>query len=323
MNRRATVLLAFVAVSLCALHQVSSASTPAPRSPDHSVTPIQAVAISPHNQIYAGTFGRGIFASSDGGKTWTADNTDLSNQNVLAVSVKARGMVFVGTFGGGVYRSNNGNDSRWVQVNSGLGSTEVTCLEVDQNGGVYAGTSTGGVYHSVDNGESWDAVGDLHEYVNAIAVDGGGSVLVGTSYGIYRTNDSGTTWTKDNTGLTCKDVWSLVIDQHGRVFAATNGGGVFRSLDGGGSWVQVNEGLASKNAASVAVCPTGKLFVGTTEGVFVSSDDGESWSSFVANEPDNVVRCLSVGLNGQLLVGSQWINIFSSNPIQPLPEDGV
>ncbi len=323
MNRCTTVLLVFPAVLLCILYQASSASSPAPRSPDFSVTPIQAVAISPHNQIYAGTFGRGIFASSDGGKTWAAENSDLSNQNVLAVSVKPRGTIFVGTFGGGVYRSNGDNGSRWVQVNSGLGSTEVTCLEVDQNGGVYAGTSTGGVYRSVDNGGSWSAVGDLHEFVNTVAVDGAGNILAGTSHGIYRTGDGGTTWTNESSGLSCKDVWSLVIDQHGRAFAATNGGGVFRSLDGGRSWIQVNAGLASKNTGSIAVCATGKLFVGTPEGVFVSSDTGESWSSFVESEPDNAVRCLSVGLNGQLLVGSQWINIFSSNPIQPLPEDGV
>lgn len=323
MNRRTKVLSLFLSAFLCTLYQVSSSSTPATRSPDHSLSPIQAVAISPHDRLYAATFGLGIFASSDGGQTWHAANANLSNQNVLAVAIKNHGLIFVGTFGGGVYRSDNDSGQRWLQVNSGLDCREVTCLETGEGGDVYAGTSSGQVYHSPDNGESWQCVGELGEYVTTMAVSGNGEILAGTSHGIRRTSDGGRNWVEADAGLTCKDVWSLALDQRGYAFAATNGGGVYRSLDNGRSWVQANTGLASRNAGSVAVCAEGKLFVGTTRGVFVSSDDGESWSSFVSSEPDNVVRCLTVGPNGQLLVGSEWVNIFKSNPVDPIPEEGT
>ena len=323
MSRRPVVAVFLLIACLVFLHHAGKSSTPSPRSPDRSVTPIQAVAISSEDKIYAGTFGLGVFSSTDGGKTWNAANSDLSNKNVLAVSTKNKGAIFVGTFGGGVYRNDNDGASRWEQVNSGLDSREVTCLHTGENGSIYAGTSIGRIFHSRDNGESWTCIGDVGEFVTTLAEKAGENIFAGTSHGIYRTRDAGKTWAKGNAGMTCEDVWSLAVDQKGNLLAGTNGGGVYRSTDGGDTWIPFNTGLRSKNVGSVAVCITGKIFAGTTEGVFVSSDEGGTWSSFVNNGPDSVVRCLSVGLNGELLVGSQWVDIFSANPVQPLPEDGV
>lgn len=323
MNRRPAIATSILMACLCVAYQAATSSTPVSRSPDRTLTPIQAVAITSQNKIFAGTFGLGMFSSSDGGRTWSAANADLSNQNVLAVTARNKGAIFVGTFGGGVYRSDNNDGSRWVQVNAGLNSKEVTCLQTGEDGNVYAGTSTGQIFHSSDNGESWMYIGDLGEFITTLAIAGNENILAGTSRGIYRTHNAGRTWARGNPGMTCHDVWSLAVDQHGNVFAGTNGGGVYLSLDAGETWAQINAGLKCKNVGSVAVCVTGKVFVGTTDGVFVSADEGKSWSSFVSNGPDSVVRCLTVGLNGQLLVGSHWIDIFSSNPVQPLPEDGV
>ena len=139
MDLRTAVLLGILCLSLGALSQQTRASEPAP-VPDPLRTPIQAVAISPYNQILAGTFGNGLFASFDGGKTWAARNNSLSNRNVFAIAVKSRNTIFAGTFGGGIYRSKDEHALEWVQVNSGLNCNEVICLEVDQSGGLYAGT---------------------------------------------------------------------------------------------------------------------------------------------------------------------------------------
>ena len=324
MDRRMAVFLALACYAFLASGQNSLASNPAAPVPDPSRTPIQAIAVSPYDQIYAGTFGNGLFASFDGGRTWASRNGGLTNKNVFAIAAKSRQTVFVGTFGGGVYRSEGGRD--WVGANEGMNSREVVCLDIDARGRIYAGTSTGQIFCSQDDGQNWTLVGDIGGYVNAIAINRDGEILAGTSHGIFLSETQGKEWSKADKGLTCQDVWSLTLNANGHVFAATNGGGVYRSTDNGSSWREVNAGLTNRNAGSVAVCPNGNLFVGTTEGVFVSRNDGDSWNSFVADPSNTSVRCLTIGFEGQLLVGTHWVDLFETNPVQPVPEeaeDGV
>lgn len=63
-----------------------------------------------------------------------------------------------------------------------------------------------------------------------------------TKAGMYRSRDSGRTWHEANTGLTYKNVWSLV--QHpktGALYAGTSPTGVFISHDHGASWQECEQ----------------------------------------------------------------------------------
>jgi photosystem II stability/assembly factor-like uncharacterized protein len=67
---------------------------------------VLALAIDPAapTTIYAGTQGGGIFRSTDGGSTWTAFNTGLSNMNVTTLAISSTGTTLhAGTRGGGVF----------------------------------------------------------------------------------------------------------------------------------------------------------------------------------------------------------------------------
>ena len=54
--------------------------------------------------IYAGTFGGGVFRSADGGGSWQAVNSGLTNLDVRSFAISGDGRVYAGTFGG-VFRS--------------------------------------------------------------------------------------------------------------------------------------------------------------------------------------------------------------------------
>jgi len=82
--------------------------------PDFNMAPLSALAIDPQTPttIYAGTGGHvhtmtgaGVFESLDGGETWNAINTGLSDLriNTLAVDPVAPSTVYAGTVGGGVF----------------------------------------------------------------------------------------------------------------------------------------------------------------------------------------------------------------------------
>ena len=65
---------------------------------------IYALAIDPTapNTLYAGTNGGGVFKSTDGGTTWSAFNTGLTNLSVYALAIDST-MLYAGTWYGGAF----------------------------------------------------------------------------------------------------------------------------------------------------------------------------------------------------------------------------
>jgi hypothetical protein len=55
--------------------------------------------------LYAGTEFDGVFKSTDGGATWSAVNTGLTNTDVraLAIHPTTPATLYAGTYGGGVF----------------------------------------------------------------------------------------------------------------------------------------------------------------------------------------------------------------------------
>ncbi len=66
-----------------------------------------ALAIDPAtpSTLYAGTFGGGVFKSTDSGGSWSAVNTGLTNTSVraLAIDPATPSTLYAGTLGGGVF----------------------------------------------------------------------------------------------------------------------------------------------------------------------------------------------------------------------------
>ena len=66
---------------------------------------VTAIAIDPVHPttLYAATAGRGVFASTDSGKSWHALNAGLTALDVSALALDATGRtLYAGTFRGGV-----------------------------------------------------------------------------------------------------------------------------------------------------------------------------------------------------------------------------
>lgn len=72
---------------------------------------IFTLAIDPamSTSLYAGTWGSGVFKSTNGGRNWEAVNTGLTNTDVLALAIDpmATTTIYAGTHSG-VFKSTNG-----------------------------------------------------------------------------------------------------------------------------------------------------------------------------------------------------------------------
>lgn len=200
----------------------------------------------------------GIFRTTDQGRHFERIGEGLPRSTIypaIATHPTDRNVLYVGTRGPWLY------DSLFP-------------------GEVPEGYGPRGLFRSADRGETWSQVGGpqlatLH--INAVLVDEGrpSRVWIGTSEGVYRSDDDGATWARTSAGLWDVRVWTLAQDPSDpeRLFAGTLGGGLFTSTTGGDTWQPTGLNALDFHRArifSLAFDPngTGRLYVGTGQGLF-------------------------------------------------------
>lgn len=136
--------------------------------------------------------------------------------------------------------------------------------------------------------------------------------------GVFRTTDSGLTWTAASIGLTSLIVRALAIDPRSAstLYAGTNDG-VFRSTDGATSWTASSIGLTGTYVASIAVNPItpSTLYASTLRGgVFRSDNSGATWTAVNTGLTD--MNTLTIAIDpvtpSVLYVGTEYTGIFRS-----------
>jgi len=106
--------------------------------------------------------------------------------------------------------------------------------------------------------------------------------------GVYRSTDSGVTWTAATTQPANLNVRALVIKpaNPATLFAASYGGGVFQSTDSAATWAACAAQPTNLNLLTLVTDATGRLYAGSEAGVFVSSNDCAAWSAMNTGLPN-------------------------------------
>ena len=202
-----------------------------------------AIAEANPNVIYVGTgsadprgntsHGRGMYKSTDGGKTWFHTGLPEAGQiGKIRVHPKDENLVYVAALGH-----------------------------------IFGPNKERGVYRSRDGGASWEAVLQLSDTTGAISLAMNpqnpnemyaamwraerkpwSMISGGLDGGIYKTTDGGDTWTKLSGGLPQGMVGKIGVtvspanpDRVWAIIEAEPGGGVYRSDDAGKTWQRVNQ----------------------------------------------------------------------------------
>ena len=222
---------------------------------------IYALAIDPHDAqtIYAGGWHE-ILKSTNGGDTWASIDEGLAGYDVraLAIDLSTPSTVYAGTYESGVFKSIDWG-AHWVAMNSGLTDLHIHALAAasDSVSTVYAATNTG-IHKSVNGADSWIDInsGLPNTAYYALLVDPSGAVYVACTYnpyyaGVYRSSDSGTTWSLVNSGVVGSAPRSLATAS-GVLYLGTDRG-VFRSTDGGERWRGIYPDMPPSSVACLAV----------------------------------------------------------------------
>ncbi|MCX6625990.1 MAG: SBBP repeat-containing protein [Acidobacteria bacterium] len=216
--------------------------------------------------VYA--IGDGIYKSIDSGKTWKSIASGPALYGyVLRFDPGATSTLYV--VGNGVNKSTDGG-ATWTAINGNLPGDAsfpsiVTALAMDpaSTSTLYAGTFSNGIYKTTDGGKTWTSSPGLGSgLVNALVVDRSNSanLLAAAQAGLYRSVNSGGSWTKISSGLPSgARINQVVADPSAQstfyvaVSASAGDAGVYKSVDGGGTWTQL---ITSDSAVkSVAIDP--------------------------------------------------------------------
>jgi len=262
-------------------------------STGYSGPAVTALAFS-DTSFFAGTFGAGIYLSSDTGKTWTPANSGLTRGNITALGISGSS-VFAGTDGGGIFLSTN-NGGGWTAVNSGVNAAYVHAFAFS-GGDVFAGTS-GGFFLSANNGASWTASnsGSAATYITTLASNGS-NMFAGTALGgIFLSSDNGANWKAVDSGMTSTSIITLAIEGT-NIFAGTNDAGVFLSTNNGTSWTAVHSGMTAVQVWTIAADST-DVFAGTSGGAYHSTNNGTSWTAVDNGLTSTNVRAIAINDTG-------------------------
>jgi photosystem II stability/assembly factor-like uncharacterized protein len=236
---------------------------------------IGKLVVNPHNPdiVFVAALGhpfgpnveRGVFRTTDGGKTWDKvlykdENTgavdvafDPQNPNVLFASLwqtrRTPWTLASGGPGSGIYRSADGG-STWKRLEEhGLpkgpyGRIGVAVAADSERVYAIIEAKEGGLYRSDDGGETWDLVNGSHSlfqrpwyYMHVIADPQDSNLVYVADVEFFKSTDGGRNFNKikvphgDNHGL-----W--IDPKNTKRMMASNDGGVTVSLDGGKSWTR-------------------------------------------------------------------------------------
>jgi len=101
---------------------------------------VLSIAISGTN-IFAGTFGNGIWLSTNNGTNWTAAYIGLPGQNIWIHALEVWGTNIIQGSDKGVYLSTN-NGTFWLNKNQGFDADSIDCIcFAIANGYIFAGTN--------------------------------------------------------------------------------------------------------------------------------------------------------------------------------------
>lgn len=246
---------------------------------------VNAIAIDPRsaNVVYIGTAEGGVWKTVDGGLNWTplTDNQASLANGAIALDPTNPDIVYVGTgeenfavdsyYGAGFLKSQDGGQS-WTNIIGPFLRDKISAVAVQpSNGQVLLASSSAGVWRSADAAQTWTRViastkgGPVP--ATSVLFDPGnnntayaavGSIFGNTSNGVYKSTDSGVTWTR----LTGSGAAALPTRSVGRIelaiapsstnilFASIHNTsddsllGIWKTVDGGQTWNQLPIGPA-------------------------------------------------------------------------------
>jgi len=210
--------------------------------------------------LWAGTPDGGLWKSTNAGVGWTSNTDLLPNLGVSDIAINPEN-----------------TDIMYIATGDGFG--------IDYgNGSMWGGTYSMGVLKSIDGGTTWNTTGlnwtiTQTRLVHRLLIhpDNPDTVFAGTSNGIYRTTNGGSTWTQLQTG----QFFDLEFKPGSPSTIYASGSDVYKSTNNGNTWTQMS--FWFQGAISLAVTPANSnvvyAFCEDMSSFYKSSNSASTWTA--------------------------------------------
>lgn len=172
-------------------------------------------------------------------------------------------------------------------------------------------------------GGMWQASGLPHAQIRVLTIDTNNpqSLYAGDEQGrVLASTDGGLHWSDHSTGLSLPNaVYELSFDATGKKLFAATANGLFVSIDAAQHWSAVGEkakGLTSHMFTALAfdLNAPHTIYVAAQHGVFMSTDDGTTWSSISTGIATNAtINSLTFDTDHHRLWAATSLGVYRSD----------
>ncbi|HZV69490.1 MAG TPA: hypothetical protein VFG10_08100 [Saprospiraceae bacterium] len=177
--------------------------------------------------------------------------------------------------------------------NPGVGRINVIAFHPTDPNTIFAGAPVGGLWKSTNSGTTWTCLTNLmtHVGVSGIAIDPTNANIIyiltgdgdggGSSIGVYKSTNGGTTWTV--TGLSWAVTSSvlgfkLIINpSNANILYAATSNGLWRTANAGVTWTKMIENTFTYYDVEFKPGLPTTVYTSTYWSVYVSTDNGLNW----------------------------------------------
>lgn len=249
----------------------------------------------------------GVNKTTDSATTWSEMNQGITARVISTVGVDPQNSDYIYAIDGGdntlLHRSQDGGQT-WQRSFDFIGEFDLDFITVDplMSQQIYAGGWANDFYISTDYGDTFSTIDEVI-YPTMIAFDPDSPTTMYVSSreeGIYKSYDSGSTWTQKRNGLPIDSfdgsTWidSVAVDPNNSlvVWAGANvREGIFKSEDGGENWVlkglkddffahKILSLAINSNNSNIILAGTGSYGPGS---IYRTTNGGATWQKKVTD----------------------------------------